>query len=136
MADTTASSWVTTMLERDKATAFLGIKVTDFGPGQATARMTVKENLCNGHGITHGGFVFTLADTAFAAACNAAGQPTVAAGAQIRFLEPTHIGDELVAHAVERVRRGRNGIYDVTVRCGDEVVAEFRGDSRAIGRKP
>lgn len=94
--------------------------------------MTVVDFMTNGHGVTHGGFVFALADTAFAVACNGHGQTTVAAAAAIDFLAPTRIGDELTAQAVERARGGRSGIYDVTVRSGDAVVAEFRGNSREI----
>jgi acyl-CoA thioesterase len=96
--------------------------------------MTVTEAMLNGHSTTHGGYVFTLADTAFAVACNESGQKTVAAGATITFLAPSTLGDELVAEAVERTRRGRTGVYDVTVRCGDAVIAEFRGTSRALSR--
>lgn len=93
--------------------------------------MTVSDRMVNGHGITHGGYVFLLADTTFALACNSHGQPTVAAHAGIRYLRPTRAGDTLTARAVERVRFGRNGIYDVTVTGPDGTpIAEFRGDSR------
>jgi acyl-CoA thioesterase len=88
--------------------------------------------MVNGHGIAHGGFVFMLADTAFACACNSHGPMTVAAGAEIDFVAPAREGDELVAVAVERTRFGRSGIYDVSVRRGDEVIAEFRGRSRTV----
>lgn len=94
--------------------------------------MTVTEEMVNGHSITHGGFVFALADTAFAVACNSYGRTTVAAAASITFVQSTAAGDELTAEAVERVRRGRSGVYDVTVRCADTVIAEFRGNSREI----
>jgi acyl-CoA thioesterase len=87
----------------------------------------------NGHRLAHGAFVFAVADTAFACACNSHGPVTVAAGADITFVAPVREGDELIAMAVERTRYGRNGIYDVTVRCGTEVVAEFRGRSRTVG---
>jgi acyl-CoA thioesterase len=120
------------MYARDRASAHLGIRIGDVAPGRATARMTVTETMINGHDICHGGYVFLLADTAFAFACNTYDRRTVAAGGEISFLAPVHLGDELVADAVERVRTGRTGIYDVTVRCGDQVVAEFRGRSREV----
>ncbi|MDH6288300.1 hydroxyphenylacetyl-CoA thioesterase PaaI [Rhodococcus opacus] len=122
------------MFEADNASQALGIEILELSPGHAVASMVVGETMVNGHGITHGGFVFTLADTAFAMACNGYDSPAVAARADIRFLTSTRLGDTLVAEAVERARYGRNGIYDVTVRRGDDVIAEFRGDSRAQPR--
>ena len=95
--------------------------------------MTVTPQMINGHAIGHGGYVFLLADTAFACACNSHGPVTFAAGADIAFLQPTTAGDVLTAYAQERVTRGRSGIYDVTVTRDGEVVAEFRGRSRTIG---
>jgi acyl-CoA thioesterase len=89
--------------------------------------------MLNGHAIAHGGYVFMLADTAFACACNSDGPVTVAAGADISFITPVREGDVLVATAAERTRYGHSGIYDVTVRRGEDVVAEFRGRSRTIG---
>ncbi|MET0197118.1 MAG: hotdog fold thioesterase, partial [Rhodococcus fascians] len=85
-----------------------------------------------GHAITHGGYVFILADTTFAMACNSYDDAAVAARCDIRYLRPTKAGDVLVADAVERARFGKNGIYDVTVTSGERVVAEFRGDSRTV----
>ncbi len=120
------------MFERDTASKALGIELIEAGDGQATARMRVTGEMVNGHGMTHGGFVFILADTAFACACNSHGPVTVAAGADISFLAPTREGDVLTAYASERVTRGRSGIYDVTVTCEGDVVAEFRGRSREI----
>ncbi len=120
------------MFAADAASRALGIRLLASGPGSATAAVVVTETMLNGQGSTHGGHVFLLADTAFAVACNAAFSPTVAAAASITFLSPTGLGDELVAEAVERVRQGRSGICDVTVRCGDRVVAEFRGNSREV----
>ena len=122
------------MFEADNASQALGIEILELSPGHAVASMVVGETMVNGHGITHGGFVFTLADTTFAMACNGYDTPAVAARADIRFLTSTRLGDTLVAEAVERARDGRNGIYDVTVRRGDDVIAEFRGDSRAQPR--
>jgi len=118
---------VTAMLAADRASAALGIEVFAHGPGWARARMNVRPDMVNGHDLAHGGLVFALADTAFACACNGWGPVTVAAGAEIAFLAPAHAGDALEADARVRSRRGRTGIYDVTVRRGDEVVAEFRG---------
>ena len=89
--------------------------------------------MTNGHGICHGGFIFTLADSAFAFACNTYNQRTVAQHCAVTFVQPGRRGDRLTAHAVERSRTGRSGIYDVTVRDSHgEVVAEFRGHSRTI----
>ncbi len=120
------------MFAADAASQALGIEVVDLGAGTATTTVTVGETMVNGHGITHGGYVFLLADTTFALACNSRGDAAVAARADIRFLRATRLGDVLTATAVERERFGRNGLYDVTVSRGDEVVAEFRGDSRTI----
>jgi len=117
----------------DRASQTLGITVSDVSPGRATARMTVAPTMVNGHAIAHGGYVFLLADTAFAFACNTYGMVTVARSADVTFLAPAAQGDELVAEAVERHRAGRNGLYDVTVRRADgTVVAEFRGHSREL----
>ncbi|PFG46954.1 acyl-CoA thioesterase [Amycolatopsis sulphurea] len=124
------------MFEVDKASRALGINLREAGEGRAVATMTVTESMVNGHAIAHGGYVFLLADTAFACACNSHGPVTVASGAEISFVTAGRLGDHLVATAVERTRYGRNGIYDVTVHRetpeGPEVVAEFRGRSRVI----
>lgn len=123
---------VETMLAADQASRGLGIELLEHGTGRAVVRMTVTAAMVNGHRIAHGGFLFLLADTAFACACNSHGPVTVAAGADIEFVAPAHLGDVLVATARERVRYGRNGVYDVTVLRGDEVIAEFRGRSRDL----
>ena len=95
--------------------------------------LCVRDDMVNGHDIAHGGYVFLLADTAFAVACNSYGQNTVAAGCDITFIAPVHAGDRLTAEAAERHRAGRSGIYDVSVRRADgTVVAELRGRSRTI----
>lgn len=123
-----------TMYAADPASRQLGIEISDVSPGAATASMTVRDDMVNGHGMCHGGFVFSLADTAFAFACNTYDERTVAAGADISFLEPAGPGERLAARAVERSRRGRSGLYDVTVTRPDgTVVAEFRGRSRSLG---
>ena len=103
------------------------------GPGTATVSMTLTESMVNGHAIGHGGYTFTLADSAFAFACNSYNRSTVAAGAEIRFRRPTHLGDRLVARATEREREGRDGVYDVLVTVEDEVVAVFVGRCKEIG---
>jgi acyl-CoA thioesterase len=121
------------MFGADKASRSIGMRLLAVGDGTATVQLTIDSAMVNGHAIAHGGYVFMLADTAFACACNSRGPATVAAGADITFVSPAREGDVLVATAEERISYGRSGIYDVTVRRGDEVVAEFRGRSRAIG---
>jgi len=116
----------------DNASAALGMEILAVAPGRATLRMTVREDMVNGHGIGHGGFTFTLADSAFAFACNSYNRRTVAQQCEIRFLSPTRLGDLLLAEAVERERVDRDGTYDIEVRCDDVVVAEFVGRSREI----
>lgn len=123
---------VEAMLADDRASAALGIQVPLADSGRATATMTVRDDMVNGHDIAHGGIVFALADTAFACACNSWGPPTVAARAEITFVAPARLGDDLVAEAVVRTRFGRNGLYDVTVRRDSQVVAEFRGLSHTL----
>lgn len=122
------------MYAADVASQRLGITISGVAPGRATATMPITADMLNGHGICHGGYVFTLADTAFAFACNTYDERTVAAGGDITFLEPVRADTELVAEAIELARRGRSGLYDVTVRtAGGRVVAEFRGRSRSLG---
>ena len=121
------------MYEADVASRHLGIRIEQIAPGRATARMLVRDTMINGHDICHGGYVFLLADTAFAFACNTYGPTTVAAACDVVFLGPAHLGDELIAEAAERHRYGRSGIYDVTIRRTDTtVIAEFRGHSRTL----
>lgn len=122
------------MMSADRASAALGIELLQHGPGWATTTMTVRPNMTNGHDIAHGGLLFTLADTAFACACNSWGPVTVAAGGEITFVAPAHLDDVLVAHAQARTRFGRYGVYDVTVQRGEDVLAEFRGHSHRLGR--
>jgi len=121
------------MLGADEASRRAGVELREVGPGTATMTMTVTAAMLNGHAIAHGGYVFLLADTAFAVACNSYGRRTVAAGCDITFLAPSVAGDELVAVAQERVRSGRSGLYDVAVRRADGTpVAELRGRSRTV----
>jgi acyl-CoA thioesterase len=124
------------MMQRDRASAALGMSVDRDDPGAAVVSMVVRDDMLNGFAITHGGLVFALADTAFALACNEDERVTVAAGADITFLKSTHAGQTLTATAVRRVVSGRTGLYDVTVTddAGD-VVAEFRGRSVTTNRR-
>ncbi|ASR38302.1 phenylacetic acid degradation protein PaaD [Prauserella marina] len=124
------------MFAVDAASRALGIVLLEAGNGRAVAKMTVTKTMVNGHDIAHGGYVFLLADTTFACACNSHGPATVAAGAEISFVASAKRGDHLVATAEERTRFGRNGIYDVTVRRAGTVIAEFRGRSRVIAKEP
>ncbi len=137
--DDLARRYAAAMYAADRASRELGIRIGDVAVGRATASMRVTETMVNGHDICHGGYVFLLADTAFAFACNTYGPVTVAAACDVVFVAPARVGDKLVATATERHRYGRSGVYDVTV-CRDElrageldesVVAEFRGHSRA-----
>lgn len=120
------------MFNDDQASKALGMQLLAAGDGRAVVRMQVTAAMVNGHAIIHGGYIFLLADTAFACACNSYGPVTVAAGASITFVAPAREGDVLTAYAQERARYGRSGIYDVSVRRGDELIAEFRGQSRTI----
>jgi acyl-CoA thioesterase len=126
-----------TMLQDDRAsTQLLGMRVVEMSEGHAVVTMVVRDDMANGHGIAHGGLVFTLADTAFAMACNAEGSVTVSSGAEITYYSPTWVGQELTATAQLRSMRGRSGIYDVQVCVLDRVVAEFRGHSRRVRELP
>jgi acyl-CoA thioesterase len=121
-----------TMWDDDPASRALGMALLELGAGRAVVAMTVRADMVNGYQVCHGGLVATLADSAFALACNSRGVQTVAAGFDVAFLEPAHESDVLVATAEERAVRGRSGIYDVTVRRDDTVIAEFRGRSRTL----
>jgi acyl-CoA thioesterase len=117
----------------DAASQGLGMTLDAVGPGTATLSMTVTPAMVNGHDICHGGFVFTLADSAFAFACNAYDQRAVAQHCTITYLAPARRGDILTARAVEVRRAGRSGIYDIAVtRADGAVIAEFRGHSRTV----
>lgn len=117
----------------DKATRAMGMKVEKVGPGLAVLSMRVGESMVNGHGFCHGGYIFSLADSAFAFACNSHNQRHVAQQCQITYLVPGRVGMRLIAEARERHRGERSGIYDVTVRTeAGEIIAEFRGHSRSI----
>jgi acyl-CoA thioesterase len=117
----------------DKASQGLGMEVLEVAPGRAKLAMTLTERMVNGHGVGHGGFIFTLADSALAFACNSYGFRSVAQYCSVTFLSPARLGMRLVAEATERHRAERSGIYDVTVREETgAVIAEFRGHSRTL----
>ncbi|HEX7920374.1 MAG TPA: hydroxyphenylacetyl-CoA thioesterase PaaI [Bradyrhizobium sp.] len=120
------------MWKEDDASKGLGMELVEIKPGQATMAMTVLPHMVNGQRICHGGYIFTLADSAFAFACNSRNDRAVAAQGNVTFIRPGKLGDRLVATAREISRSGRSGIYDVRVTAGDSVIAEFRGHSRVI----
>jgi len=121
------------MWAKDNASKSLGIRLERTAPGQADLTMTVTADMLNGHGICHGGYIFTLADSAFAFACNSYNQLVVAMQNQITYLAPARSGERLTAQAIEQSRTGRSGIYDVTVTGQDgRTIALFRGLSRTI----
>ncbi|GGB96108.1 hydroxyphenylacetyl-CoA thioesterase PaaI [Cellulomonas carbonis] len=123
------------MWAADPASRRLGMRLADVGPGTARVTMRVTGDMLNGHGTCHGGYLAALADSAFAFACNTEDEVTVAAGFDIVFVEPAVLDDDLTADAARRVRRGRSGVYDVTVtRADGTVIAEYRGRSRSLGR--
>lgn len=131
--DAVARDSADAMWAGDRASAGLGMRLVDVGPGYATLSLEITEAMTNGHGIAHGGFIFTLADSAFAFACNSRGPKAVAQHGAITFLRPGRLGERLVATAHEVALTGRSGLYDVTVSAGEETVAEFRGQSRLVG---
>ncbi|MEK9643599.1 MAG: hydroxyphenylacetyl-CoA thioesterase PaaI [Paracoccaceae bacterium] len=121
------------MWESDNSSPWVGIEMVEVDEGRAVMCLTVKKHHTNGHGICHGGIIFTLADTAFAFACNSRNQSTVAQHNTISFVSPGALGDKLTACAQEVSLSGKSGIYDVTVTNQDgRIIAEFRGCSRAI----
>jgi acyl-CoA thioesterase len=131
--DDLARACADAMWKEDDASKGLGMTIVEIGPGRATLSMTVKPEMVNGQRIAHGGFIFTLADSTFAFACNTHNERAVAAQCNVTFIRPGKLGDVLVASAREISRSGRSGIYDVRVTAGDVVIAEFRGHSRTIG---
>ena len=121
------------MYGRDRASKSLGMKVAKAGPGHAELTMAVRGDMLNGHAICHGGFIFALADSAFAYACNSYNQTTVASGCAIDFIAPAREGDVLTATAQERSASGRTGVYDIEVHNQHgEKIAFFRGKSYRI----
>lgn len=131
--DVTARSCADRMWVDDRASRFLGFRIDAIGPGIATLSFEVTETMINGHNLCHGGFIFTLADSAFAFACNSRNARAVAQHCAITFVASAQRGDRLTAVAEERGLSGRSGLYDATVRNQHgEVIAEFRGHSRTI----
>ncbi|HWI80291.1 MAG TPA: hydroxyphenylacetyl-CoA thioesterase PaaI [Ramlibacter sp.] len=136
MADTheLAAKVGASMFAVDRASKdFMGLELVSCEPGRAVMRMTVRDEMLNGHEICHGGLIFTLADSTFAFACNSHNKVTVASGCSIEFLKPARAGDVLTCEGVERVLQGRHGIYDMKVNNQQgEIVAMFRGKSTTI----
>ena len=128
LAEATAEA----MWSRDQAAQALGIRIVRVQPGASLLTMVVRADMVNGHHICHGGMIFSLADTAFAYACNSYNKNTVASACHIDFLAPAREGEMLEAEAVERSAAGRTGVYDITVRVGGKTVALFRGKSYRI----
>ena len=121
------------MFDSDGASRGLGMRIVGIGPGHAEMTMTVRDDMLNGHAICHGGFIFLLADSTFAFACNSYNRNTVAQGCTIDYLAPAHRGDVLHARGTERSRTGRTGVYDIEVRNQHgKTVALFRGKSYRI----
>jgi acyl-CoA thioesterase len=131
--DDLARACADAMWKEDGASQGLGMEILDIKAGHAKLAMTIKPHMVNGHAIAHGGFIFTLADSTFAFACNSHNERTVAAHCNISFIRPGKLGDRLIASATEISRSGRSGIYDIKVTAGDTVIAELRGHSRTIG---
>jgi acyl-CoA thioesterase len=128
-----AEACAAAMWSTDRASKALGMEIRTIAPGEAEISMTVRPDMTNGYDICHGGYIFTLADSTFAYACNTYGQRTVAQQCAVTFMRPVQAGETLTAHARERSRAGRGGIYDVSVRnAAGTVIAEFRGHSRTI----
>lgn len=129
LADACAQS----MWNDDLATRHLGMELVSVAPGKAVITMTVSETMANGHGTCHGGYMFTLADSAFAFACNTYNTRAVAQHCSITYIAPALVGDRLTATASEVSRRGRSGIYDIRItNQAGEAIAEFRGHARTI----
>lgn len=131
------------MLANDHASAWLGVEVLKLGDGHATIAMTLRKEMMNGFGVTHGGMIFAFADSAFALACNPAdgdgSTMTVGSGVDVNFLKPSREGQRITAEAQRRSSQGRSGIYDVRIFAGApedrDVIAEFRGRSRTVFTK-
>jgi acyl-CoA thioesterase len=133
--DALAQACAEHMWAADEASRGLGMTVEAVSPGAASVSMRIEPHMLNGYGTCHGGFIFALADSAFAFACNTYGMVSVASHCSITYLRPVRPGETLVATAHERQREGRSGIYDVRVTSGDAIVAEFRGHSRTTGAR-
>jgi acyl-CoA thioesterase len=133
-ADALARRVAETLWSQERTSRPWGVVIDDAREGYALLRMTLKDEMLNGHGIAHGGMIFALADTAFAYACNSRNEKAVAQNATITFLAPAMAGDTLIAEARETARSGRSGVYQVSVKAVDgRVIAEFTGLSRTVG---
>jgi acyl-CoA thioesterase len=130
--DELARACADAMWAEDDASSGLGMEIVDVRAGHATLTMTIQPHMVNGQRIAHGGFIFLLADSTFAFACNSHNERAVAAQCDITFIKPGRLGDKLVAAAREISRSGRSGIYDIRVTANDVVIAEFRGHSRTV----
>jgi len=132
-ADEIAKRSADVMVAKDEASRSLGISLVEIGPGTATMTMTVRDNMVNGHNLCHGGFIFSLADSTFAFACNSYNEVSLAMDCNITFTAPGKPGARLTAVAREIWKSGRNALYDVQVKSADgEIIAEFRGKSRTV----
>jgi acyl-CoA thioesterase len=131
--DDLARACAEAMWKEDDASKGLGMEILQIRPGDAVLTMKIGPHMVNGHGIAHGGFIFLLADSAFAFACNSHNERAVAAHCNISFIRPGKLGDRLIATAREISRTGRSGIYDVRVSVDDIAIAELRGHSRTLG---
>ena len=128
-----AEACAKSMWDEDNASRHLGMELKAVSPGEATLSMVITEAMTNGHGTCHGGYIFTLADSAFAFACNSYNQRTVAQHCSVTFIAPVFAGDRLTATAREVSRRGRGGIYDIAITNQEgEQIAGFRGHSRTV----
>jgi len=131
--DAFAAAVARALYAKDTVAQKLGIELESIAMGRCRMTMQITEDMANGHGVGHGGYIFTLADTAFAYACNGDNRTTLAQHAQITFISPARIGEKLAAEARELSKSGRSGLYDIEVRGADDrLVAAFRGASRTI----
>ncbi len=134
--DALARACAEAMWRDDRASRALGMEILAIAPGHARLAMTIRAEMVNGHGTCHGGFIFLLADSAFAFACNSENEKALAQHCAITFLRPARLGERLEAEAEKRGEAGRSGIYDITVRRADgTIIAEFRGQSRRLGER-
>lgn len=131
--DVLAQACADAMFSRDQASQSLGIGLQDIAAGKARLGMTVRADMIQGHGTCHGGFLFALADSAFAFACNSYDEATVASGCSIDYVAPARLGDQLTATAIELTRKGRTGLYDVRIENQHgELIALFHGKSYKV----
>ena len=133
MSQTVAERSAQAMWANDRASQALGMEIAEVAPGRAVIRMAVREDMVNGLDVCHGGYIFTLADSAFAFACNSYNQLTFAQHCAVTFHAPGKLGDTLTATAEEVTRQGRSGLYDATVHdSAGQLIATFRGHSRTV----